>query len=244
MSLEADGFVVLRGWITSTWAVRAAATVRRNAELTSQFYGHGQVAADPELMSVLWEQDVVSAARSVLGSTVTCLAGLDTVGVDVSESVPHRDVSVGRLPARGRDPWRPRLGVVRVALYPEPRAATFGLVRGSHRVAGSPSELFNHENVEWWQIGGGDVLVFDPRLVHAGSPGEGPRTMIVLTYGNDGDAARDIYFDAMLNMPELPLGRSLSLVIPELMGRGLLLEGAADPRRLADYRRIVGTPDG
>src|SRR5947208_1119742 len=56
------------------------------------FHRHGAVADTPDLWPLLIHEDLVYEVSLAVGAPPTCLAGIDTIGVHYSETVPHRDV--------------------------------------------------------------------------------------------------------------------------------------------------------
>ena len=245
-----DGYSVARDVLTRATSTQYRDAVEALAEdeigpSGCAYYEHGRVADLPALRPILWDSGVAAVVRATIGGQARCLVGLDTVGMNVSESIPHRDISVGRLPVRERDPWDGSLGVVRVVVYPSvPRWARFGLVPGSHRTPGAAAELFSTAPTQWLTIGPGDVLLFDPRLVHAGGEVVAPRPMIVLTYGRDDDPACDVYFDARLRTPGLGFRDPPDGVVDQLRRHDLMLEAAVDPERWSAHRRWIESVGG
>jgi hypothetical protein len=161
------------------------------------------LAVDPRLREV---------AIDVLGRKARFLQHTD-LHAGFSAFTWHRD-SVDRRFRPGApdfdehgEPYR----LVRVGLYlHEGSAASFalGLVPGSHRPAAlAPSARAEIESAlawprqvwavlsrrdplrsraEWVPLGDGDVVAFDPRVVHAGTPAGGPKCSLFVAYGVPG----------------------------------------------------------
>jgi hypothetical protein len=150
---------------------------------------------------------LLEAVRAVLGADARFLQHTD-LHVGFSAVGWHRD-SVSRRRWVGGD-WDERqepYRLVRVGLYLQTSQESrfrLGVVPGTHRSAVRDAEAEALESAlgqagrlralvlrrdplaeqaRWLDLGSGDCVLFDPRLVHSGSPIDGPKYSIFLAYG-------------------------------------------------------------
>jgi Phytanoyl-CoA dioxygenase (PhyH) len=149
---------------------------------------------------------LVSAARELLGPGACFLQHTD---LHVGFSAPgwRRD-SVNRRFREGRD-WdetREPYRIVRAGVYlqgPHDSSSRLGVVPGTHRTGPVTAErrelesatgwwgrvrgVFSEDPMEssalWLKVASGDCVLFDPRLLHSGTPFDGPKYSFFLTYG-------------------------------------------------------------
>ncbi|MGH3516284.1 MAG: hypothetical protein ACRDQ7_02465 [Haloechinothrix sp.] len=206
------------------------------------FYQHGGVAAHPDLWPLLTHPGITKAVAAVLQDAPKCLPGIDTIGMHIAETDPHRDASPEELPALGDKPYDTDYPVVRVILYPTSPGARFGLLPGSHRQPGSCADLTanNPDAWRWVTISGGDALLFDPRLVHAGAALSNPKPMIILTYGIDGPHALQTYFHARIKTAQLGFTDPRPDLAHHLEDAQLLLSGIQDQANWRTFASVWG----
>jgi len=159
---------------------------------------------------IVTDERLVGALREVLSPELRFLQHTD-LHVGFSAVTWHRD-SVDRRLGNGPD-WLENdesYRLVRVGFYLQGAASSrfaLGLVPGSHREGGDPGERARQERsasgpaqalrlltgrdplaaaAEWVATEPGDALVFDPRVLHAGSPVAGPKYSLFLAYGVPG----------------------------------------------------------
>ena len=149
---------------------------------------------------------LVSVARELLGPGACFLQHTD-LHVGFSALGWHRD-SVNRTFGEGRD-WdesREPYRLVRAGVYLQSHEESrfrLGVVPGTHRPGPASAErrrlesatgwqgrlrgLFAEDPLErealWLKVGSGDCVLFDPRLLHSGTPFDGPKYSFFLAYG-------------------------------------------------------------
>ncbi len=166
------------------------------------------VTRHPEFWPVIFHPGLLAAVRLLLGPDARYLQHTD-LHVGFSSFNWHRD-SVSRTLGVGPDwdeadaPYR----IARVGIYLQ--AATgafkFGLVPGTHRPddaraararraaergagwLGHARRLVTGRNpdlpgAEWVSAGAGDAVVFDPRVLHTGTPVDGAKYSLFIAYG-------------------------------------------------------------
>jgi Phytanoyl-CoA dioxygenase (PhyH) len=164
----------------------------------------------PPLWDLIFHPRLVESARGVLGRDIRYLPHSD-LHAGFSAVAWHRD-SVDPTCGEGpdwnetREPYR----LARVVLYLQTFAESrfsLGLIAGTHRgalavsrrgaigrevrrmsaerTAGvTPSALC--DRADWISAQSGDAILFDPRLIHSGSPLSGPKYSVSLGYGAPG----------------------------------------------------------
>ncbi|MGH3871781.1 MAG: hypothetical protein ACRDSR_09775 [Pseudonocardiaceae bacterium] len=193
------------------------------------FYRHGGVATNPKLWPLLVHPRLVDAVAAVLTAPPHCLPGIDTIGMHASELEPHRDSSPGELPVTAQNPDAAWFPVVRVILYPASPGAEFGLLPGSHRRPGAVRDVLDGAHCWRWQtLRGSDALLFDPRVIHVGTPVSGPKPLVILTFGADGPHALQTYFHARIKTRRLGFPDPPTDLVTLLNDHGLLLPGILD----------------
>lgn len=212
------------------------------------------VSQHEDLWDLVFNRRVVDTARAILGAGARYLPHSD-LHVGFSAVAWHRD-NVDRTCGEGpdwdeeREPYR----LARVAIYLQSFAESrfsLGLVPGTHRadaltparrgiereiarmaeerrVGATPSVL--GDRADWVKAECGDAIVFDPRIIHSGSPISGPKYSIFLAYGVPGrhfhrHAAYYRHVRGRLHYRDLP-----GALIARLREAGL---HAAEPARLA-----------
>lgn len=206
------------------------------------FYQHGGAAAHPDLWPLLTHPGITKAVAAVLQDAPKCLPGIDTIGMHIAETEPHRDASPDELPALGDTPYDIDYPVVRVILYPTSPGERFGLLPGSHHQPGNCTDLTAADPDAWrWRtLSGGDALLFDPRLVHAGAALTNPKPMVILTYGSDGPHALQTYFHARIKTPQLGFTNPSKELTQILHDAQLLLSGVQDQANWQRFGKIWG----
>jgi hypothetical protein len=167
------------------------------------------VSRQPAFWPITVEARLVSAIGSLLGQGARFLQHTD-LHVGFSAVTWHRD-SVDRVLGgpdwdEDEEPYR----LVRVGFYLQGHAESrfsLGLVPGTHRPGGAEAGQRRIERAtgviaqalrvatgrdplaraaEWVATEPGDAIVFDPRILHAGSPVAGPKYSLFLAYGVPG----------------------------------------------------------
>jgi len=204
-------------------------------------YRHGALAGTADLWDLLTHAGVVGALRDVLGDSLVCLPGIDTLGVNASETEPHRDASPHELPSYGADGQR--YGLARVILYPGAAETRLGVLTASHRRSGRVADLLAGQgDMRWLTLTPEDVVLFDPRLIHAGGGVEGPRVMLIATYGVDNTLTTETYFHARYRTAGLGFTDPPAAFADRLRRHDLMLEAAADPSAHATYQKAWASP--
>jgi len=160
------------------------------------------------LWPLIFNEKLLNVVRELIGPDI-CFLQHNDLHVGFSSLNWHRD-SISRKLGEGRDwdetePYR----IVRVGFYLQPRSLSsfqLGLLPGTHR---TPSSSEAHERrrleaitgsasllqrivlgrnpspsaAEWLSLAAGDVVIFDPRVLHTGSRTIGPKYSIFLAYG-------------------------------------------------------------
>lgn len=195
---------------------------------------------------VIFHSRLLRLVRSLLGPDVRFLQHSD-LHVGYSSFNWHRD-SVSRTYGEGAD-WeesKSRYAIVRVGIYlrvPEDGSFRLGLVPGTHRPPASGGERqrrkverytgwMSHvyrwvrgENAvppgtEWVAAEPGDAVIFDPRVIHTGTPVTGPKCSLFLAYGlPNRHSANHVHYYRHLR-PELGYEE-----IPEKLAERLRAEG-------------------
>jgi len=167
------------------------------------------VTRHEEFWDLLFQERLLESVRAILGTETKFLQHTD-LHVGFSSFNWHRD-SVARHYGVGPDwdesidPYR----IVRVGLYlqsAEDNGFRLGLIPGTHRIprhdeayarrriertAGTAGHLYRvlrGRNPEpptavWVSAAAGDAVIFDPRVIHTGTPVDGPKFSIFLAYG-------------------------------------------------------------
>jgi hypothetical protein len=165
------------------------------------------VSATRAFWPLVVHERILGAVRTVLGPEACFLQHTD-LHVGFSALGWHRD-SCGRRRFVGAD-WDERgepYRLVRVGLYLQTFAESrfrLGVIPGTHGsvvrdaeatalesalgTAGRLRALVLRrdplaERARWLQLGAGDCVLFDPRLLHSGTPIDGPKYSIFLAYG-------------------------------------------------------------
>jgi hypothetical protein len=166
------------------------------------------VTRHPEFWDVLVHERLLAVVRQLLGPDVRFLQHTD-LHVGFSSFNWHRD-SVSRALGVGPD-WDESDAaylIVRVGLYLQSAGGAFklGLVPGTHRLA-DPRAVKARRAVErkagWWSharrlltgkvpdvpgaewvpAGAGDAVIFDPRVLHTGTPVDGAKYSMFVAFG-------------------------------------------------------------
>jgi hypothetical protein len=198
---------------------------------------------------IIFNEKLLGVVRELIGTDIRFLQHND-LHVGFSSLNWHRD-SVSRKLGEGADwnqnePYR----IVRVGVYLHPRELScfqLGMLPGTHSMPSS-SEAHERERLEsitgttsllrrivfgtnpsppaaeWLSPAAGDVVIFDPRVLHTGSRARGPKYSIFLAYGvpNNHSVDHAIYYRFL--RPELgyqPIPRDL---VAQLNAAGLYLE--------------------
>src|SRR5262249_42474579 len=157
---------------------------------------------------LIFNEKLLSIVREIIGPDI-CFLQHNDLHVGFSSLNWHRD-SVSRKLGEGGDwdetePYR----IVRVGFYLQPRCLSsfqLGLLPWTHRTPSS-SEVPEGRRLEpmarsgslvrrivlgrnpspraaeWLSLAAGDVVLFDPRVLHTGSRTKGPKYSIFLAYG-------------------------------------------------------------
>jgi hypothetical protein len=150
---------------------------------------------------------LLEAVRAVLGAEARFLQHTD-LHVGFSALGWHRDsVSRRRFVGADWDERREPYRLLRVGLYLQSFQESrfrLGVVPGTHRsgVRDPDAEALEAatggagrlralvlrrdplaERARWLELGSGDCVLFDPRLLHSGTPIDGPKYSIFLAYG-------------------------------------------------------------
>lgn len=233
---------------------------RRRADAAGGAPGGGWTAPDgvtthPEFWPVIFHPGLLAAVRGLLGPDVRYLQHTD-LHVGFSSFNWHRD-SVSRALGVGPDwdesdaPYR----IVRVGIYLQAAAGSFkfGLVPGTHRPddaraararraaergagwLGHARRLLTGRNpdlpgAEWVRAAAGDAVVFDPRVLHTGTPVDGAKYSLFVAYGvpNRHAAHHAHYYRAVRR--ELAYGPIPEALVERLLAAGLYYE----PTRVDD----------
>jgi phytanoyl-CoA dioxygenase PhyH len=185
---------------------RTALGLKRRGVLGAWTHPDG-VSRTRDFWPLVVHQRLLDAVRAVLGAEVRFLQHTD-LHVGFSALGWHRD-SVSRRRWEGADwdeghePYR----LVRVGLYLQAFQESrfrLGVIPGTHRGAVRDAEaealesalgragrlralVFRRdplaECARWLELGSGDCVLFDPRLLHSGTPIDGPKYSIFLAYG-------------------------------------------------------------
>lgn len=166
------------------------------------------VSRHAEFWPLIFHPTLLATVRGLLGANIRFLQHTD-LHVGFSSFNWHRD-SVARALGVGPDwdesdaPYR----LVRVGMYLQSSGGGFrlGLVPGTHR-PGDPRARAARKAVErkagiwshvrrlvtgkvpdvpgaaWIPAGAGDAVIFDPRVLHTGTPVDGPKYSAFLAYG-------------------------------------------------------------
>jgi hypothetical protein len=166
------------------------------------------VTRHEEFWGIIQQPRLLAVVRQLLGPDVRFLQHTD-LHVGFSSFNWHRD-SVSRALGVGPD-WDERdapYRLVRCGIYLQSSGGSFklGLVPGTHRVA-DPRALKARTAVErragWWShvrrfvrgkvddvpgaqwvpAGAGDAVIFDPRVLHTGTPVDGAKYSMFVAYG-------------------------------------------------------------
>lgn len=195
----------LSGVRREDFARRTALGLRRRGLVGAWTMPDG-VTRTRDFWPLVFHDRLASAARDVLGPGACFLQHTD---LHVGFSAPgwHRD-NVNRTFGAGPDwdesaePYR----LVRAGVYLQSQRETrfrLGVLPGTHRPgpitterrrfesatgwAGRVRRLFTGDPLEeqalWLRMGSGDCVLFDPRLLHAGTPIDGPKYSFFLAYG-------------------------------------------------------------
>jgi hypothetical protein len=164
------------------------------------------VSRTRDFWPLVFHDRLVSAARELLGPAACFLQHTD-LHVGFSAMGWHRD-NVNRAFRQGRDwdethePYR----IVRAGIYlqsHEESSFRLGVVPGTHRPGPVTAErrqiesstgwwgrlrgIFADDPMEssalWLKVAAGDCVLFDPRLLHSGTPFDGPKYSFFLAYG-------------------------------------------------------------
>jgi len=251
---DADGFAVARDLVSvedSRRYLAAALGVAGASEgdfnnpghlSPRAFYRHGALADTAGLWDLLTHDGIVATLREVLGDPLVCLPGIDTLGIHYSETDAHRDASPHELPSYCNDGAGYRLA--RVILYPGAAQARLRVLPGSHRQPGRVADLLTGSSTAWrWlTFGPTDIVLFDPRIIHAGGGVQGPRAMLIATYGVDGPLTAETYFHARLRTSTLGFRDPRAPFVDHLRRHNLMLEAAMKPAEWDAYRRLWPDP--
>jgi len=160
------------------------------------FTGPDGVTKTPELWPIFFQEKILAKVREVLGDDIRFVQHNDT-HVGFSASSWHRD-SAFRDYGVGPD-WdesKSRYQNVRVAIYLQT-----GFVPNSHQkqsgllslelklnqIVKFKSLVFGQKMLlnrdEWIRTNPGDIIIFDPRLLHRGSYITGPKYSMFIAYG-------------------------------------------------------------
>jgi hypothetical protein len=170
---------------------------------------------------LIFNEKLLNIVRELIGPDI-CFLQHNDLHVGFSSLNWHRD-SVSRKLGEGGDwdetePYR----IIRAGFYLQPRSPSsfrLGLLPGTHRssssaeahersrleaMAGSASlvqRIILGRNpsphaAEWLSPAAGDVVIFDPRILHTGSRTKGPKYSIFLAYGAPNSHSMDhaIYY--------------------------------------------------
>lgn len=166
------------------------------------------VTRHSDFWDVIFHARLLSVVRTLLGEDVRFLQHTD-LHVGFSSFNWHRD-SVNRALGDGPD-WNERdvpYRIVRVGLYLQSSEGAFrlGLVPGTHRPADKRAQLaraaveskagwLSHvrrfttgkvpdvPGAVWVPAGAGDAVIFDPRVLHTGTPVDGSKYSMFVAYG-------------------------------------------------------------
>ena len=190
-----------------TWVNSVSAALRGEGGRRPAWVQPDGVSQNPEFWDLVVHPALLDAARAVLAPDVRYLPHSD-LHVGFSATRWHRD-NVDRTLGEGsdwdeqREPYR----LARVALYLQSFGESrfsLGVIPGTHRADSArplrraieqeaarlshgeeePSGLSGH--ADWVRAEAGDAVIFDPRILHSGSPINGPKYSVFLAYGVPG----------------------------------------------------------
>lgn len=166
------------------------------------------VTRHEEFWNIILHERLLAAVRQLLGDDVRFLQHTD-LHVGFSSFNWHRD-SVSRALGVGPD-WDETdaaYRIVRVGMYLQSSGGSFklGLVPGTHRMADPRAVKARHAverkagwlsharrlvtgkvpdvpGAEWVPAGAGDAVIFDPRVLHTGTPVDGAKYSMFVAYG-------------------------------------------------------------
>lgn len=200
---------------------------------------------------LITHQGVGTAVHSLLGDQIRFLQHTD-LHVGFSAISWHRD-NVNRTFGIGPD-WREQeesYQIVRVGIYLQSYAESgfrLGFIPGSHQPEfpvtlarklqeqklqwiGAMSYLFVKlqewaSNAEWVATEPGDVIIFDPRILHSGSYITGPKYSIFLAFGRENNHFYNHFNYYRRVRPELKYGDMVPELVQLLHSHNLLPESA------------------
>jgi hypothetical protein len=218
------------------------------------------VCQTPELWRLAAKPALAETMREILGEETRFLQHND-LHVGFSALAWHRDCVTRRLSDHGdwdesREPYR----LARVGFYlhrPEQSGFALGLVPRSHRRGGAVQDadlsrldrrasplaqawslMTRHDplalRANWLTVTPGDAVVFDPRILHAGSRFSGPKYSFFVAFGAPGVhfARHQAYYrHVRAELHYAPLAAGL---VERLREAGLLAEDLPAPEGLAD----------
>jgi hypothetical protein len=196
-ALRRDGYIFLAKALTREQSLACAQAVERlvlsrGAHEARQTSLTGQLYQALDLWQTLLATTPLMRTLRQITQRLVVLPGIDTVAMDSSETDWHRDSSYSALPSAAGD-HDARYCVIRVILYPSVRQDamnSFWLFPGSHRPGWrKPRDLQTQYHA--LDVRPEDIVVFDPRIVHAGAPPKGAKRMVVVTFGQDNVLSRE-----------------------------------------------------
>ena len=209
------------------------------------------VSAHREFWPIIFNERLLTSVREAFSDDgALCFTQHSDLHVNNGVIGWHRD-SANRRFGTGPD-WdesRAKYRIVRVAIYLqsfEESGFRLGLMPGSHRL---PYQLFEFQcrafafirrqvtakrNIlppivlgrkpVWIETNPGDCVVFDPRLLHSGSPVHGPKYAIYLSYGVNNEHSRRHRNYYLKERPDIGYRQIPSELAARLQAEGLLLE--------------------
>ena len=191
----------------------------------------GGVTQNEGLWPLISSPELVRVLAEILGEAPKYMSR-DIVGVNLNANSFHRDVQEQPRDATYMEPSvESQFDMVKTIFYfqsPGRMSYRFGFKPFSHLDLFHSPRTARCQDTVWIDVAPDDCVIFSPYLLHTGERLNGPKYMVVLSYGADTKYANEAYYRSIYGSVVGANRRLPPALMTTLRGKNMLMSGISD----------------